>query len=143
MRRSIVWAAIAAIAASLPGSARADEPLERIGVGGEALVSLRGASDREVSERAGLVYERLRYILSDPSLRVGDVRSVCGDGRCDIWVKNRLLVRVTAEDALRNRTNVQTLSGAWAANFRRTLTKVNVASERNQRYAGTASLPRR
>jgi hypothetical protein len=132
----LVWGIGLAAPARLWAQDAADPNAGLVAVGGEEVLRLRVAPpSMTLSQRAGAIQERLVTILSDTSLRPGDVtvRPV-GTGKMSdavIRVKSRLLVTVTRRDAEANSTTPRLLAEGWARHVRKVLPQVNVRPNPN------------
>jgi hypothetical protein len=69
------------------------------------------AQGSSIRSRANDVTDRLRFILGDPTLKPSDVRVVpLGATAAAIYVRSRLLVTLTPEDATYNRSGALKLA---------------------------------
>ena len=126
MKNGRLFAAIAAtgILGVYASAAQAQVQSRVIAIGGEVVMTLRGANADALKKRGDTVEDRLRYILGDASLEPTDVRVVKSGKDYTIVAGKRLLITVTAEDAKINMSTVPQLAQKWAGNLAGILPKL-------------------
>lgn len=73
---------------------------EPIKLGGYHLFSVRGM---DASKRSDIIYNRLRYLLT-PNLKKSDITVSSVKGQAVVLVNDEILVTITNEDAVLNKT---------------------------------------
>jgi hypothetical protein len=74
---------------------------EPINIGGVHLFSVRGA---DASKRSDIIYSRLRTVLT-PNLKASDVTVSSCKGQAVIMVNDEILVTITNDDAVLNKSD--------------------------------------
>jgi len=92
-----------------------------VGMGGTELITFRGPSKESVEQREQLLFTRLTWILADPTLQSSDVRVRLVNKEQAIYVKDRLLMTVTTQDAAYNQTTPEKQAIAWRDRLAQTL----------------------
>lgn len=124
MNRKNTLTALAALAmmTGISGAASAKEAYRKtVGMGGTELITLRGPSQESVEQREQLLFTRLNWILADPTLQAADVRVRRVNKDVAIYVKERLLLTVTTQDAAYNQTTPEKQANAWRDRLAQTL----------------------
>lgn len=124
MNRKNTLIALAALATmtGIAGTASAREAYRKtIGIGGTELITLRGPSQESVDQREQLLLTRLNWILADPTLQPADVRVRLVNKDLAIYVKERVLLTVTTQDAAYNQTTREKQASAWRDRLATTL----------------------
>ena len=125
-QKMTLWAISAAAGLIALGAAGASATFYKtLGIGGTELITLRGFSEEAVDTRAEILYSRLNIILSDSNLSATDVqvRKVGADPV--IYVKDRLFVTVTPQDAAFNQITQPKQAAAWQERLAKTLPTLN------------------
>jgi hypothetical protein len=113
---------------SLPSEAQSSPSFQNtLTIGGTELITLRAETQASVDKRANILYDRLVYILSDPKLSNRDVHIQKTSSEIAIYVKNRLLVTVTPQDALYNQTTPEKQAQQWSKRLSETLPILKVS----------------
>ncbi len=110
---------------ALAGAARADVV---VGTGGETLFVLKSERDldKTAQERAGDVYDRLRYILNNPRFKAADIQvKPLGDYGAKIVANNHLIVPIGVREAEANGSTPMKLAEDWAVHLRKVMPKLN------------------
>ncbi|MCC6729837.1 MAG: hypothetical protein IT208_10915 [Chthonomonadales bacterium] len=120
-------AACAALALVGGSSSAASADAGEVAVGGERILAIRfPAAGMTVKERADAVTERLRVILSDPTLTPADIAARPSGRSAAIYVNGRLLVTVDPRTARYSYSKPLPLARQWVSHLRRVLPQVNV-----------------
>lgn len=84
-----------------------------LAIGGTEILILRGDTLAEVNRRADIVLARLNEMLGDATLTGDDVQVKLSGKEQAIFVKEKLLLTVTLQDAKYNQTTVEKQAMAW------------------------------
>jgi hypothetical protein len=99
-----------------------------VGTGGETLFVLKSERDldKTAQERAGDVYDRLRYILNNPRFKATDIQvKPLGNYGAKIVANNHLIVPIGAREAEANGSTPMKLAEDWAVHLRKVMPKLN------------------
>lgn len=102
-----------------------------LSVGGIKFVVIRGESSETVKGRSLILEDRLVAILSDSKLMTSDVQLRKNKTDFAIYVKDQLLITVTAKDAAYNQNSQEKQAEIWQQQFAKTLPLVNVTPYRS------------
>ncbi|MGC4042832.1 MAG: hypothetical protein QM758_03435 [Armatimonas sp.] len=124
MNRKKILVSLAALTvmSGIAGVASAKEAYHKtVGIGGTELITLRGPDQASVEQREQTLFTRLNWILADPTLQPTDVRVRLVNKELAIYVKERLLLTVSTQDAAYNQTTREKQAAAWRDRLAQTL----------------------
>lgn len=103
-----------------------------IGVGGEAVITLRGTNKQALEVRRDVILDRLRWALNDRKNII--TFSANEDGSQSIFVRptgtreRLLLLTVTSSDCLYQKMDTPTLTSHWAIALARAVDELSASS---------------